>query len=98
MSLDEIQQKDIEYLTRDLANLDKKVDAGFRDLKHQILLIGDTFVRKDVHEKTDKEFMQNLQATNERIDSIVDSNKWLFRTVVTTVIGLLGTVILTFLK
>jgi hypothetical protein len=91
MTSGDSQKKDIEYIKRDLANLDRKVDAGFADLKAQIFLMGDTFVRKDVHDQIEEEI-------SNRIKAIEDANRWLFRTVVSTVIGLLATVILTLLK
>ena len=91
MSLDELQQKDIEYMKDNIARIEKRLDNGFEDIKQQIILMGNTFVRQDVHDRIDKELRS-------RIDSIEGSNRWLFRTVISTVIGLLATVVLTLLR
>ena len=91
MSLDQLQQKDIEYMKDNIARIEKRLDNGFENIKQQIILMGNIFVRQDVHDKIDKELRS-------RIDSIESSNRWLFRTVISTVIGLLATVILTLLR
>ena len=98
MSLDELQQKDIEYMKDNIARIEKRLDNGFEDIKQQIILMGNTFVRQDVHDRIDKELKVKNETLERRIESIEASNRWLFRTVISTVIGLLATVVLTLLR
>ncbi len=87
MSLDELQQKDIEY-----------IKEGINDLKRDIRSMNDTFVRRDVHEIKDREVHNKISENTERINSIKEWNKWMFRTVVTTFFGMIGSILYTLLN
>jgi hypothetical protein len=80
MSLDELQQKDIEY-----------IKEGINDLKREMRLMSDTFVRQDVHRGLDEKM-------TDRVRKLEDSHTWLFRTVIATMFGFIVTIILTVLN
>lgn len=82
MSLDEIQQKDIEY-TREAIH---EIKQSLRDIQNEIKLLGGVFMRLDVHKQMETE-------TNKRISKLEKNMSWIFRTtggvVIATVIGAL---------
>jgi len=83
-----LQQKDIEYLTSGLNKLETSMIKGFSDLNLRLDIMNDHFVKKDLLD-------EKLLHIQKELESLRDSNKWLFRTVTGVVLGILITGILT---
>ena len=81
-SENELQQKDIDNLTNTISRIEKTMETGFTSVNTRLDIMNENFVKKDVLDDKFK-YMQN------EIDELKDSNKWLFRTIASVVIGII---------
>ena len=78
MSLDELQQKDIDHLNENINKLEKVMHKGFNDIEKQLTLMGNTFVRKEI-----------FDLLIDRVEKLESFNRWFIRSVVGGVLGAL---------
>ena len=86
-SENELQQKDIDNLTNTISRIEKTMETGFTSVNTRLDIMNENFVKKDVLDDKFK-YMQN------EIDELKDSNKWLFRTIASVVIGIIISAVL----
>jgi hypothetical protein len=77
-----LQQKDIQNLTSNLGKLEQAMTLGFNKVNDRLDLMNDHFIRKDF-------FEDKIKYLNEDIAELKDSNKWMFRTVASLILGII---------
>lgn len=82
----ELQQKDIEFLKDAISSLRTDMKDGFNSINTKLQIMDDNYVKAEI---VNKEF----ERIDEDIKELRESNKWLFRTIVgtvlTTIIGII---------
>jgi hypothetical protein len=82
MDENRLQQKDINNLTDNLARIEKAMNLGFEKVNSRLDVMNDHFIRKDF-------FDEKIKTLNDDILELKDSNKWMFRTVSTLILGII---------
>lgn len=76
----QLQQKDIDYLTKEVAEIKKTVNEGFAAIQAELRIMSDSYVKR---EELDRE----LKVRDQAIKNTEDNIRWVVRSIIGIVIA-----------